>query len=49
MIAIVLTGYRLVQTRQHLETRQSELENANQATDQAKAKATELAKRAASL
>ena len=49
VIAIILTGYGLVQTRQHLETRQSELENANQATDQAKAQATELAKRVASL
>ena len=49
VIAIILTGYRLVQTQQHLETRQSELENAKQAADQAKAQATELAKRAVSL
>ena len=49
VIAIILTGYRLVQTQQHLETRQSELENAKQAADQAKAQATELARRAASL
>ena len=49
MIVIVLTGYRLVQTRQHLETKQSELENAKQVADQAKAQATELAKRTASL
>jgi tetratricopeptide (TPR) repeat protein len=49
VVAIILTGYRLVQTQQHLETRQSELENANQATDRAKAQATELAKRVASL
>ena len=49
VIAIILTGYRLVQTQQHLETRQSELENVKQAADQAKAQAMELAKRAASL
>ena len=49
MIAIILTGYRLVQTQQHLETMQSELANAKQATDEAKAQATELAKRAANL
>ena len=49
VIVIILTGYRLVQTQQHLETRQSELESAKQAADQAKAQATEFAKRAASL
>src|SRR6476619_3942255 len=49
VIAIVLTGYRLVQTQQHLETRQSELANVKQAADQAKAQATELARRAVSL
>ena len=49
VIAIVLTGYRLVLTQQHLDTRQSELESAKQAADQAKVKAMELAKRAASL
>ena len=36
VIAIILTGYRLVQTQQqHLETRQSELQNVKQAADQA--------------
>ena len=49
VIAIILTGYRLVQTQQHLETRQSELANVKQAADQAKAQATELARRAVSL
>jgi cell division protein FtsL len=48
VIGIILTGYRLVQTQQHLETMQSELENAKQAVDRAKAQATELAKRTAS-
>ena len=49
MIVIVLAGYRLVQTQQHLETKQSELENAKQVADRAKAQAAELAKRNASL
>ena len=49
IIVIILTGCRLVQTQQHLETRQNELENAKQAADQAKSQATEFAKRAASL
>src|SRR5512132_3554021 len=48
VIAIILTGYRLVQTQQHLETVQSELDNAKQAADQAKTQARELAKRTAS-
>ena len=48
VIAIILTGYRLVQTQQHLETMQSELENAKQVVDQAKAQATEFAKQTAS-
>ena len=48
-IVIILTGYRLVQTQQHLDTMQSELESAKQAADQAKVQATAFAKRAASL
>jgi cell division protein FtsL len=49
VIVIILTGYRLVQTQQHLETTQNELENAKQAADQTKTQARELTKRAASL
>ena len=49
VIAIILTGYRLVQTQQPLETRQSELANVKQTADQAKAQARELARRAVSL
>src|SRR6478672_6749470 len=49
VIVIILIGYRLVQTQQHLQTRQNELANAKQAADQAKAQATELARRAVSL
>ena len=41
VIAIILTGYRLVQTQQHLETSQRELENAKQVANQVKAQATE--------
>src|SRR6516164_1038873 len=49
VIVIILTSSRLVQTQQHLETRQNELENANQAADQARSQATEFAKRVAFL
>src|SRR6476619_2322294 len=49
VIAIILNFYSLVQTQQHLETRRSELANVKQAADQAKAQATELARRTVSL
>src|SRR5262245_16426273 len=48
VFVIILTGYRLVQTQQHLDTTQSKLENAKQAADRAKAQAEELVKRTAS-
>ena len=49
VILIIVTGYSLVQTQQHLETSLGELENAKQAAGEATAQAAELAKRAASL
>ena len=49
VILIIVAGYSLVQTQQHLETSQGELENAKQAADEATAQAAELAKRVASL
>jgi uncharacterized phage infection (PIP) family protein YhgE len=49
MIGIIFTGYRTVQTQQHLETVQSQLESSKQAADQAKAGTVGLEKRTASL
>ena len=49
MALLILAGYRLVQTQQHLETTRDELANAKQVADQATAQAAELAKRVASL
>ena len=49
VILIIVAGYSLVQTQQHLETSQGELETAKQAADKARAQAAELAKRAVSL
>ena len=47
VVVIVVLGF--VQTRQNLGTMQSELETAERATDQAKARATEFAKRLTNL
>jgi len=49
VIGIIFTGYRTVQTQQHLATVQSQLESSKQAADQAKAGTVGLEKRTASL
>jgi hypothetical protein len=49
VIGIIFTGYRTVQTQEHLETVQSQLESSKQATDQAKTENVGLEKRTVSL
>jgi chromosome segregation ATPase len=49
VIGIIFTGYRTVQTQEHLETVQSQLESSKQAADQAKAETAGLEKRIAGL
>ena len=48
MIGVVLTGYRMIQAQQRLQTVQSELESAKQGADQARAMTAGLEKRIAS-
>jgi uncharacterized phage infection (PIP) family protein YhgE len=49
VIGIIFTGYRTVQSQQHLETVQSQLESSKQAADQTKAENVGLEKRTANL
>jgi phage shock protein A len=42
LIVSIPTGYRMVQTQQHLAPAQSELENAKQAAEEASAQRTEI-------
>src|SRR5918995_2779964 len=49
VIGVVLTGYRMIQTQQRLQTVQTDLERAKQGADQARAMTADLEKRTASL